>query len=267
MRRYHLLEFEDLEKFPVKVRNGITDYLRFFISLLRLYSPVAGLLKDYMEKSGKTEILDLCSGGGGATMQIIDELDRITGKKHKVIQSDKFPNLESLKYVKNKTAGRIDFCETPVDAMSVPKELTGFRTIFSSFHHFEKSAAIKVLQNAADSNAPIGIFDAAERKWFYIFGVLLSTPLFTFTCSLFFKPFKWSRVFYTYIIPLIPLFALSDGIVSMLRIYNPKELIELTKNVKSNNYIWKSGTLKNKLGTRVTYLIGYSEKNVTPSGL
>ena len=86
MRRYHLIEFEDLEKFPEKVRNGITDYLRFFISLIRLYSPVAEMLKEYMAKSGKTEILDLCSGGGGATMQVISKLDRITGRKHKVIQ-------------------------------------------------------------------------------------------------------------------------------------------------------------------------------------
>jgi hypothetical protein len=143
--------------------------------------------------------------------------------------------------------------------MNVPKELDGFRTIFSSFHHFDKNSAVKVLQNAVDSNAPIGIFEAAERKWLYIFGVLLSTPIFTFACSLFFKPFKWSRVFYTYIIPLIPFFALSDGIVSMLRIYNPEELIELTKLTTSKNYIWKSGTIKNKLGTKVTYLVGYHE--------
>lgn len=259
MRRYHLIEFEDLEKFPEKVRNGITDYLRFFISLIRLYSPVAEMLKEYMAKSGKTEILDLCSGGGGATMQVISKLDRITGRKHKVIQSDKFPNLESLEYVKKKSGGRIEFCEKSVDAMNVPKELDGFRTIYSSFHHFDKNSAVKVLQNAVDCNSPIGIFEAAERKWLYIFGVLLSTPIFTFACSLFFKPFKWSRVFYTYIIPLIPFFALSDGIVSMLRIYNPEELIELTKLTTSKNYIWKSGTIKNKLGTKVTYLVGYHE--------
>jgi hypothetical protein len=260
MRRYHLIEFEDLDKFPAKVRDGITDYLRFFISLFRLYGPVAGFLKKYMEKTGKEEILDLCSGGSGATMQIVKELDAMTNEKYRVIQCDKFPNLESFKYVKNKTGGRIDFLEKPVDAMKVPEELGGFRTIFSSFHHFNKKDAVKVLQNAADNNAPIGIFDGAERKWLYIFGVIFSTPFFLFFCSPFFKPFKWSRIFYTYLIPLIPLFALWDGVVSMLRIYSPEELLELTKSVRSNGYTWKSGLLKNKIGTKVTYLVGYPVK-------
>lgn len=210
-----------------------------------------------MEKSGATEILDLCSGGGGATMQVINELDKISENKYNVLQSDKFPNVTSFEYVKNKTKGRLNYIADPVDAMNVPKEFKGFRTIFSSFHHFDNGDAVKVLQNAVDNNTPIGIFDAAERKWLYIFSVLFSTPLFIFTCSLFFKPFKWSRIFFTYIIPLIPLFALTDGVVSMLRIYNPEELIELTKNLTPNNYIWKADTVKNKLGTKVTYLIGY----------
>lgn len=257
MRRFHLIEFEDLEKFPVKVRDGITDYLRFFISLFRIYSPAAGLLKAYMKKTNKKDILDLCSGGGGAIIQIINELDNIAETKYNIVLSDKFPNFESLKYLNNKTGGRIEYCEKPVDAMNVPKELDGFRTIFSSFHHFDKDDAIKVLQNAVDNNSPIGIFDGAERKWLYIIGVILSTPFFLFFCSVFFRPFRWSRIFYTYIIPLIPVFALWDGVVSMLRIYNPEELLELTKYVNSGNYTWKSGTLKNKIRTNITYLIGY----------
>jgi hypothetical protein len=260
MRRFHLIEFEDLDKFPAKVRDGITDYLRFFISLFRLYSPIAGFLKEYMNKTGKKEILDLCSGGGGATMQVVNELDAITKEKYRVIQSDKFPNLESFNYVKNKSGGRIEYIEKSVDAINVPKEFQGFRTIFSSFHHFDKNDAVKVLQSAADCNVPIGIFDAAERKWLYIFGVIFSTPFFLFFCSPFFKPFKWSRIFYTYLVPLIPLFSLWDGVVSMLRIYSPEELLELTKSIRSNGYIWKSGLLKNKIGTKVTYLVGYPEK-------
>lgn len=257
MRRYHLIEFEDLENFPVKVRNGITDYLRFFISLFRIYSPVPGILKEYMEKTGEMEILDLCSGGGGETMLLINELDKQAGKKYKITQSDKFPNIKSLEYVKQKTNGRIGYIEKSIDAMNVPIDLPGFRTIFSSFHHFKKVDAVKVLQNAVDCNSPIGIFDGAERKWLYIIGVILSTPFFLTFCTLFFKPFKWSRIFWTYIIPLIPIFALWDGIVSMLRIYNPDELMELTKMTDSKNYIWKSGTVKNKIGTKVTYLVGY----------
>lgn len=257
MKRHHLIEFEDLEKFPAKVRDGITDYLRFFISLFRIYSPIPAILKEYMEITGNIEILDLCSGSGGATIQLINELDKLSGKKYKITQSDKYPNLKSLEFIKQRTCGRIGYIGISVDATNVPENFHGFRTIFSSFHHFKNDDAVKVLQNAVDCNSPIGIFDGAERKWRYIIGVILSTPFFLIFCSPFFKPFKWSRIFLTYIIPLIPIFAVWDGIVSMLRIYNPNELIELAKQTNSKNYIWNSGTLKNKIGTRVSYLVGY----------
>jgi hypothetical protein len=81
-----------------------------------------------------------------------------------------------------------------------------------------------------------------------------------FLCTPFFKPFKISRIIFTYLIPMIPVFGLWDGIISMLRIYTPKELMKMAKETNSNHYIWKSGLLKNKIGTNVTYLIGYPEK-------
>jgi hypothetical protein len=59
---------------------------------------------------------------------------------------------------------------------------------------------------------------------------------------------------------MIPVFGLWDGIISMLRIYTPKELMKMAKETNSNHYKWKSGLLKNKIGTNVTYLIGYPEK-------
>jgi hypothetical protein len=78
-----------------------------------------------------------------------------------------------------------------------------------------------------------------------------------FFCTPFFKPFKLSRIIFTYVIPMIPVFGLWDGIISMLRIYTPDELMQLAMETNSNHYIWKSGLLKNKIGTNVTYLIGY----------
>jgi hypothetical protein len=89
---------------------------------------------------------------------------------------------------------------------------------------------------------------------------MLSTPLMLFFLTLFIKPFRLSRLFFTYIIPLIPIFALWDGIVSMLRIYSPDELLQMTSELGKENYVWKAGLLTNKIGTKITYLIGYPIK-------
>ncbi len=260
MRRFQFIEFEDFSWFPSKVREGITDYLRFFISLFRLYSPVPQALKDTLEITEEEEITDLCSGGGGEIINIVKELDKISEKKYKVTLTDKFPNIHSFKYIRKSSDYRFDFIESPIDALTVPNDVKGLKTIFSAFHHFDFETGKKVLQNAVDNNSPIAIFDAAERKWLYIWSVLFSTVFFMFLCTPFFKPFKLSRIIFTYLIPMIPVFGLWDGIISMLRIYTPKELMKMAKETNSNHYKWKSGLLKNKIGTNVTYLIGYPEK-------
>ncbi|KXK44283.1 MAG: hypothetical protein UZ05_CHB002002679 [Chlorobi bacterium OLB5] len=71
------------------------------------------------------------------------------------------------------------------------------------------------------------------------------------------KPFRLSRLFFTYIIPLIPFATTWDGIVSVLRMYSAVELMKMAKENSSNDYKWKTGILKNKLGTGITYLTGY----------
>lgn len=257
MRRFHLVEFEDYEWFPDEVRDGITDYLRFFVSLFDLYKPVVPYIKELLEKSGSDKIIELGAGGGGSIEKVLGHLDKICNSKTEVVLTDYFPNLEAFRLVKGRSGGRIDFFSEPVDASNVPENLTGARTLFSAFHHFEPETAKAVLRDAVTKNSPIGVFDGAERKMRYIFAVICSTLLFIFLIPLFTKPVKLSRFFYTYIIPLIPLFALFDGIVSMLRMYTPEELLEMAKEVEPERYEWKAGKVKHFGLAYVVYLIGY----------
>lgn len=257
MRRFHLIEFEDFLWFPKSVRDGITDYLRFFISTFNIYGPIVIYIKELLEQSGTNQIIEVASGSGGAIEKILRQLDKISQGKTKVLLTDYFPNLHAFNLLKKNNVGRIDFVPTPVDAADVPAELTGVRTIFSAFHHFDNHNAIAVIRDAVRKNQPIGIFDGAERKFRYILGVILSTLAFIFLVPLFTKPFRLSRLFFTYIIPLIPVFGLFDGIVSMLRIYSPEELMTMAKEIEPDKYVWKSGRGKHFPGIYVTYLIGY----------
>ena len=257
MRRFHLVEFEDYKWFPNAIRDGITDYLRFFVSFFDLYKPVIPYIKEILEKSGYDTIIELGAGGGGGIEKVLRQLDKIYDSKIKVVLTDYFPNLEAFRLVKSRSGGRIDFFPEPVDASDVPENLNGVRTLFSAFHHFEPETAKAVLRDAVMKNSPIGVFDGAERKLKYIFAVIASTLLFIFLIPLFTKPIKLSRFFYTFIIPLIPLFALFDGIVSMLRMYTPEELLEMAKEVEHEKYEWKAGKEKHFGLAYVVYLIGY----------
>lgn len=257
MRRFHLVEFEDYPWFPNAVRDGITDYLRFFVSLLDLYKPVVPFIKELLVKSNSNIIIELGSCGGGGMEKVISHLEKIYDGNTKVILTDFFPNFEAFKLIKDRNNGKFDYITEPVDAADVPEKLKGVRILFSAFHHFGHAAAKAVLKDAVEKKMPIGVFDGAERKLRYILGVIFFTLLFIFLVPLFTKPFKFSRFFYTYLIPLIPLFALFDGIISMLRMYTPEELIKLAEEAGNNKFVWKSGRLKHRLGAYVVYLTGY----------
>lgn len=258
MKRFHLFEFEDFSWFPDFIRNGITDYLRFLIDLWDVYKPAVPLIQELINRGNVSHIIDLCSGGGGYIIRLNSYLNNPIPGNVKITLSDVYPNRAFFKFIKNKT-DEIDYAEESVDAASVPDNLTGMRTLFSAFHHFNEEYAISVLEDAAKKKVPIGIFEAGERRVFDLVAVIIATPVLYVLVTPFIRPFKISRLFFTYIIPLIPFFALWDGIVSMLRMYTPGELLAFTKDLNLN-YRWESGKLKNIFGTKITYLIGYPDK-------
>ena len=62
-----------------------------------------------------------------------------------------------------------------------------------------------------------------DRRPGMIVSMLLLTPLAVGLATPFIRPFRWSRLFWTYVIPLVPLTCWWDGVVSQLRAYTPAE--------------------------------------------
>ena len=92
--------------------------------------------------------------------------------------------------------------------------------------------------------------------------ILLTTtaPLAVFGTTPFIRPFRWGRLVFTYLIPILPLLCLWDGLISCLRTYSVSELRELVRVLESDGYTWDVGELRFP-GTPVTvaYLIGSSD--------
>jgi hypothetical protein len=256
----YLFEFEDLPWFPNTIRESMTDCLRFIVRTINIYQPVTPLIIEGLHQTNSNQIIDLCSGGGGAIEQIWNNLNQQPGNNVKIILTDKFPNTNAFKLLSAKTKDDISFLDTPVDAADIPSSLKGFRTIFSAFHHFSRSFAKSVIQNAVDARSGIGIFDGGDKNIFVIIGLILVHPVIFLLCTPFFKPFRVSRIFFTYLIPIIPFCQIWDGVVSVIRLYEPGELLQIAEEVDNENYVWKAGKMKNKFGIHVTYLIGYPSK-------
>ncbi len=255
--RVQLFEFEDLSWFPDVIRTGGTDFLRYFLVASELYKPVIPLISNTLKELHETKIIDLCSGGGGYIEQVYDEINKINGHKISITVTDKFPNIEAYDFLTKKTNDGITYLSESIDAANVPKELKGFRTMFSAVHHFQPEQIKSVLKNAVENQAAIGFFDGGEKSIFAILGLLIVHPIAFLIFTPFFKPFKISRLFFTYLVPLIPIYTVWDGVVSILRMYEPTELRQIAEEVEAENYVWTSGKTKNRFGIRATYLIGY----------
>jgi hypothetical protein len=255
LKRIHWFEFHDLAWFPATFRDALTEWLHVLWDRIDAYSAIAPILAEMLHESRATRIVDLCSGASGPLLGIQREF-KACGWDFKAVVTDKFPNVRVMRELRSMNRGAFDARLTSVDATAVPRELTGLRTLFNSFHHFRPLEAEQILQDAFDAGQPIGIFEIPNRtiegvSFSFVatfLGVLLLTPTM--------RPKRPARWIFTYLLPIIPFTVAWDGWVSHLRAYTPDELLQMTCRF-SESYRWETRGLSIRNGQyTVTCLLG-----------
>lgn len=254
--RLQLFEFEDLPWFPRVIRAGMMDYLRFMISLLGTYQPIVPRLRDAMAQAGTSDLLELGAGAGGGTEGVLRRLHTTGLPTARITLTDLYPQPAAWQLLAARTPG-LAYEASPVDATAVPPTLAGFRAIFSAFHHFPPPLAEAILADAVQQKAGIGVFEGAGKHWLEIFLAWTVLPVAQLLFTPFMQPFRLSRLFFTYLVPLIPLFTIWDGTVSILRMYPPAQLLALAHRADpQGTFEWQAGKVRHWWGPEVTYLIG-----------
>lgn len=255
MRRLHLFEIEDQTWCPGFLRDAMTDYLRLVHRVSRPYRGVARRLQAALTQTGTHRVIDLGSGGGGPWLELREEFEA-DGFPVEVCLTDRYPNLSAFEKIEADSQGRVQTHKTPVDATQVPPELDGFRTLFSSFHHFPPEQAQAILRDAAQQRRGIAVLEATERspRALLLMGIM---PLMVLILMPAVRPFRLSRLFWTYLVPILPLAIFFDGIVSCLRTNTPAELRAMTDELALPGYRWDISQVKHeKSPIPVTCLLG-----------
>jgi hypothetical protein len=253
MKRIQLFEFGDLNWFPAFLRNYMTDFLQFLSNKAKVYASVLEQIEETLKETNNTKIIDLCSGGGGGLLWLGEELKR-KNSNISITLSDYYPNIGAFEHI-TKNSEVFEYEKSSVDARAVPSHLKGLRTQFLSFHHFKPADAQLILQNAVDSQQAIAIFEIQDRSVPSIIAMLLS-PLSVLFTTPFIRPFSIGRLIFTYIIPIVPLIVVWDGLVSSFRTYSVNELNDLVTKLKNKDtFNWKIEKKKDRMGF-VIYLIG-----------
>lgn len=257
MARRQLWEIHEQPWCPAQVREGTTDCLNAFAIWAGQYAAVVPKLREAFRQTNSSRVIDLCSGSGGPWLQLYRRFHRDAAHPLEIVLTDLYPNLSAMRDAEMRSQGQICFIATPVDATQLSSELEGFRTLFTAFHHFPPEIARSILQDAVNQRQGIAIFEQTSRSVVALL-VMLAVPWLALLIVPFIRPFRLSRLFWTYIIPAIPMLLYIDGIVSCLRTYSNAEMQRLIVQLHGPAYVWEIGHLPSPLSPiGVHYTIGY----------
>ncbi|KAI0002629.1 hypothetical protein F4779DRAFT_129828 [Xylariaceae sp. FL0662B] len=141
----------------------------------------------------------------------------------------------------------LTYVREPVDAASAPAKLLGqqvvdgkgvFRLFNLAFHHFDDRLARAILRNTVETSDGFGIFELQDRT----LSGFLTCGLFGFFIMLV-APFLywWSleRLFFVYVLPVVPFVLVFDGVVSCLRTRSVDEVDTLLRTCGTNTDGWE----------------------------
>ena len=116
-----------------------------------------------------------------------------------------------------------------------------------------------MLRNAVEGGEGIGVFEAAERSPRTIL-LIFWLPLMIWGVTPLIRPFRWSRLFWTYLAPVVPFVIWFDGIVSCLRTYSEEETRELIRGLPGR---WETGEERSGM-VAISYIIGTADTLARP---
>lgn len=257
MKRMHLFEFMDFRCYPKFLRDLQTNILQVIMTRSRAFDAAVPYIDGLLDQTGSTQIVDLCSGASGPWPRLYSKLE---SRNVRILLSDKYPNALMFTEIESRSNGRVVGATQPVDALQVPADLRGVRTIFTAFHHFRERDVDLILSDAQARGQALCVFDYVPNKVV----VLVLSPL-TFIISILqfyflsftVRPFTWKQLIFTNLIPVVPIVAAWDGFVSGMRKYDIEALKLIINERDSASYRWEVGTDSSySRATPMIYLIG-----------
>ncbi|KAI1410497.1 hypothetical protein F5Y13DRAFT_167887 [Hypoxylon sp. FL1857] len=165
------------------------------------------------------------------------------------VLTDLHPHVESWAAAAKKS-DRLTYVSDPVDAAHAPADLLRrysgkegngkgiFRLFNLAFHHFDDDLARSILKNTVETSEGFGIFELQDRTptglltcFAFGFFIFLIAPLL----------YWWSplRLFWIYVIPVVPFVLVFDGLISCLRTRTADEVEALLRTCGADTDSWE----------------------------
>jgi ubiquinone/menaquinone biosynthesis C-methylase UbiE len=213
-----LKELEDYKWFPSVLRNFQTEFIGYMVLVFDVYD----VFVDYLNKAHlpKRPMKDLCSGSGEPAISIFNKSTCFNS----LSLSDKFPN--TIDAGTCKILNEIH----EQDVLSMDFKNNTCYTMFNAFHHFSDGDKLKISQRIQQKKAVAFFVEMLEPTLLCFLKVLFITIMGSLLFTPFIKPFSYSRLIFTYLIP-INLFTITfDGLLSVVKSRSIKQYQQLFSN-------------------------------------
>lgn len=261
MKRIQLFEFEDFAWFPNWIRNAITSLIIILNKQMGVEEVLSNQISSILKDLKTNSIVDIGSGSGGS-MPAVYKMLKHQNTDVKLMMTDRYPNADAIKHFSSLNDSSLNYFSRPLDATTLEYTPEGLKTMVNCFHHMPPKVAKQILHSAQKNKQPLLVYELSDNKmptiiwWLFLPLSLLILFIMVLFMTPFVRPLTFKQLFFTYIIPIIPLFYAWDGQASMPRTYSLNDYEELLPK-QSNEYTWEKGYAKNNKGKNSgTYLLG-----------
>lgn len=220
-----MFEWEDKTWFPEFLRNMQTDFIGWLVVRFGIYRSIQTEFSTAVELAGANKWTDLASGNGWPALGLLKELRKEDSKwaDFQLHLTDLFPRkFDSL-------PEHVSSADFSVDALKWDTEQSDIRTVFNAYHHFDEQQKAKLIQQHAKKG--LFVVEVLQPTLLVLIKIIFTTTIGQLLLTPFVKPFSWTRLFFTYILP-VNLFTITwDGVVSVLK---SKHIHEMTLHAKQH---------------------------------
>ena len=135
MRRYRIKELHESRHCPQCWRDGVTNFLAFFINNTGIYNQAVPLVDGLLRKNGDDTIVDLCSGNGLYMLPFLTSLRKLDPVRDvRTILTDRYPGRSSARLTAKLKNENISYHPEAIDAIDALHKLPGLHVMFSAIH-------------------------------------------------------------------------------------------------------------------------------------
>lgn len=263
-RRRHFIELHEQSWFPEVWRDLFRAGLGRAFVMFGLSRELSRALTPFLAQRRPSEVLDLCSGSGDCS---VDAWQRATSADRapscSLVLSDLYPARRRWAALGPSTR----FVERPLDIRALTDELPRTWTMLNSLHHFTPDDLRLFLRTTTESADAFFAVDRSARNWREMLMTVFVVPLASALITAFaIRPFRPRNLLWGLLIPVIPLVALVDGLVSNLRSYTVEELRSMAEDAQGS-FTWKVGMTPGGQGVpAMIYIMGWRRDTMHTDG-